>query len=402
VNNDGLHGMRTRKGNKFLTNGPHSVELLFFERGGGAGMIFRYAGGDTADRMRVVPERVLLPSKHKAKATAAVKLTSKGLKEEVFYFRQGGRLPNLKGRKPSMTRTSSVVNYKNTGQKWPGFKNRDQFAVRWSGYLAIQTTGVYQFTLQSDDGSRLYLDNSRSATVNNDGLHGWRTRRGQKALRNHLHKIVVEFFEKGGHAGIRLSYKGPDTQNRVKVVPKEVFWKKANLAAQLSCRRYGLKEDFFFFRQGRRLPNLKGRRPAKTRIALQVNYASTGRGWPGVARARDNFAVRWTGLLMTSTPGLYQFYLKSDDGSKLYIDKKVVVNNDGLHGMRTRSGTKKMSSGPHKINLQFFEKGGGAGMRFMFKGPDVGNFPVVISRQFLRAPAKPRRRRKEQHRRRRR
>lgn len=48
----------------------------------------------------------------------------------------------------------------------------------------------------------------------------------------------------------------------------------------------------------------------------------------------------------------------------LHIDGSLVVNNDGLHGMRTKSGSKKLVGGQvHKTDVTFFERGGGAGLK---------------------------------------
>ena len=42
VNNDGLHGMRNREGQRRYRRGAHSLRLEMFEHGGGAGMLFKY------------------------------------------------------------------------------------------------------------------------------------------------------------------------------------------------------------------------------------------------------------------------------------------------------------------------------------------------------------------------
>merc|ERR1719424_2764690 len=69
-----------RQSVKFMANGPHTMEVTFFERGGGAGIYLKYSGADTADNMRIVPEKVLLPSAPAPKlAAAAAKETSNGL-----------------------------------------------------------------------------------------------------------------------------------------------------------------------------------------------------------------------------------------------------------------------------------------------------------------------------------
>ena len=70
--------------------------------------------------------------------------------------------------------------------------------------------------------------------------------------------------------------------------------------------------------------------------------------------------MRWRGEINIAKPGLYYFMTESDDGSRLYIDKTMVVDNDGLHGMTKKTGQLKLKIGWHKITVTFFENSGGA------------------------------------------
>ena len=51
----------------------------------------------------------------------------------------------------------------------------------------------------------------------------------------------------------------------------------------------------------------------------------------------EHFAIRFRGELAVDTPGTYTFWLLSDDGSKLYINDDLVINNDGIHGITSTS-----------------------------------------------------------------
>lgn len=87
-------------------------------------------------------------------------------------------------------------------------------------------------------------------------------------------------------------------------------------------------------------------------------------GGPG-----DHFAVRYEGDFETSTTGDYTFNLKSDDGSRLFIDGKQIIDNDGLHGVVEKSATVSLDAGSHKIELIYFERGGGAVVDLDWSGP---------------------------------
>merc|ERR1719506_1993201 len=280
INNDGLHGWRNREATRRLGAGWHLMKLEMFERGGAAGMLFRYRGLDTGNRWAVVRaggRRVGYQATYRA-----------GLfRENAFYFGQGGRYQNLKGRRPNMARWKHFVNYRNTGGRWPGFGRSNHFAVRWTGRLRIYRTGHYRFSIISDDGSKLWIDHRY--TINNDGLHGWRNREANKHLRAGWQLVRLEMFERGGHAGMLFRYRGPDTANRWAPV-------RASGRHQVATRptyRNGLfRENAYYFGQGGRCQNLNSRRANMARWRHFVNYRNTGGKWPGFHRS-DHFAVRW-------------------------------------------------------------------------------------------------------------
>merc|ERR1712232_1379385 len=144
----------------------------------------------------------------------------------------------------------------------------------------------------------------------------------------------------------------------------------------------GLLAEVFYFDQGRSLPDLSDREPAMVRVDQHVNYESTHGNWPGFTQS-DNFAVRWTGQLAIASPGEYEFFTSSDDGSRATIDGTEVVDNDGLHEMVTKFGKMTLSAGRHEVLLEFFEKGGGAGMVFQYQGPDTEGLTVAVPTHVL-------------------
>lgn len=67
--------------------------------------------------------------------------------------------------------------------------------------------------------------------------------------------------------------------------------------------------------------------------------------------------------------GTYDFYTNSDDGSRLYVDGKLVVDNDGDHGVMERRGEIELSPGRHLIRVVYFNGGGGHHLDVKFQGP---------------------------------
>jgi alpha-L-fucosidase len=88
----------------------------------------------------------------------------------------------------------------------------------------------------------------------------------------------------------------------------------------------------------------------------------------------DKCGMVWQGYINIEQTGGYQFSTTSDDGSALYIDGQMVVNNDGNHGMTEKTGMAMLQRGWHSIRIAFFNQGGDTGLKVQY-GP-VGS-PLV-------------------------
>ena len=83
----------------------------------------------------------------------------------------------------------------------------------------------------------------------------------------------------------------------------------------------------------------------------------------------DHFAFRYTGKLRIDKPGKYNFYLNSDDGSRLFLDGSLVVDNDGRHIPEMVAGTIRSTAGNHDLEVQYFEHDGGNTIEVWWAGP---------------------------------
>ncbi|MCO5297027.1 MAG: alpha-L-fucosidase [Fimbriimonadaceae bacterium] len=101
-------------------------------------------------------------------------------------------------------------------------------------------------------------------------------------------------------------------------------------------------------------------------------------------RTRDeHFALRFTGYLIVPKEGVYTFRLTSDDGSRLWIANRLVVDNDGLHGMEAKQGVIALGEGPHPFELAYFNATGGMGLEAAWRGPGFEERAFVAS-DFMR------------------
>ncbi len=78
-----------------------------------------------------------------------------------------------------------------------------------------------------------------------------------------------------------------------------------------------------------------------------------------LAGRSDGFVAQLSGFLHAPTTGTYHLYLSSDDGSRLFIDDRQVVENDGIHPNTERHGEITLEAGVHPIRIEYFEASGG-------------------------------------------
>lgn len=97
-------------------------------------------------------------------------------------------------------------------------------------------------------------------------------------------------------------------------------------------------------------------------------------------RSADKFALRFAGSIAVPKAGRYTFYIASDDGSRLYLDGKLLINNDGLHGMSEKKGTISLPAGPHDLMVTYFDNGGGDGLKVAWSGPGMKKQAIAADR----------------------
>jgi hypothetical protein len=120
----------------------------------------------------------------------------------------------------------------------------------------------------------------------------------------------------------------------------------------------GLQGQVYLIQEGSRsLPNFKKLKPAGSVYTSSLNISPRRftEGFPGITDRFEWFAIDYTGRFWIENPGRYYFALLSDDGSKLYIDNKTVIDNDGLHEPMVRYGNIKLRRGLHAIRISYFQ-----------------------------------------------
>ncbi|GEM_PF-2621094 len=101
-------------------------------------------------------------------------------------------------------------------------------------------------------------------------------------------------------------------------------------------------------------------------------------------KKQENFGLLFEGFINVPADGIYTFYTNSDDGSRLLIGNKIIVDNDGGHAMQERSGTVGLLAGKHQIRIEFCQGVGGKGLEVSWSGPGVNK--QIIPAEVLSCP----------------
>jgi hypothetical protein len=107
--------------------------------------------------------------------------------------------------------------------------------------------------------------------------------------------------------------------------------------------------------------------PAHVEQLDKLDYSGSGAYYTG--GPADDFAMRATGDFNVTRDGSHTFYFTSDDGAELYIDGKLVIDNDGMQAATQKTVTLDLDAGLHKIEVRYFEGGGLGRLDLDWSGP---------------------------------
>ncbi|MCA9185509.1 MAG: c-type cytochrome [Planctomycetales bacterium] len=86
---------------------------------------------------------------------------------------------------------------------------------------------------------------------------------------------------------------------------------------------------------------------------------------------KNQFGMQFETQIQLASDGDYEFFLASDDGSRLTIDGKVIVDNDGVHPTREVTQQVRLVQGRHDVVVEYFEQGGEEILRVEIAGPNL-------------------------------
>lgn len=93
----------------------------------------------------------------------------------------------------------------------------------------------------------------------------------------------------------------------------------------------------------------------------------------------DQFGLIFKGYVKVKVAGVYTFYTSTNDGSRLYVNDQLVVDNDEHHGARERQGQIALGPGYQTIKLEYMQVGGGKHLEVFMKGPNMKKHELLPS-----------------------
>lgn len=92
---------------------------------------------------------------------------------------------------------------------------------------------------------------------------------------------------------------------------------------------------------------------------------------------REDVYIEFKGFVEVEETSNYVFRLVSDDGSKLYINDKLVIDNSGFHDPEAKDGEVYLQKGPNKLKIEYNQGKGNAVLSFQWAKYGDNKFSVV-------------------------
>jgi hypothetical protein len=213
--------------------------------------------------------------------------------------------------------------------------NNDNFSARWQKNQYF-VAGKYKFSTTTDDGVRLYIDGVLK--IDKWINQGPTTYATEVDLSNGEHEIKMEYYEGGGSAVAKLDW------IQLSVAPPPPPPPPPPVAGNF----YG---EYF------NNTNLQGT-PTLTRNDPTVDF-SWADDSPHATINTDNFSARWN-KVANFTEGMYTFEVTADDGIRLYVDNKIVLDKWKDQPPTSYKVDLALNAGNHALKLEYYERGGGA------------------------------------------
>jgi hypothetical protein len=123
--------------------------------------------------------------------------------------------------------------------------------------------------------------------------------------------------------------------------------------------------------------------PNVHRVDSSVNF-NWRHGSPDSKIVADTFSARWTGFVQASKTEAFTFHTSTDDGVRLFVDGKRVINKWDPQNKTEHRGVVNLTAGKkHAITLEYFERRGAAVAELWWSSPSTPKQIVPNSALFI-------------------
>ena len=109
---------------------------------------------------------------------------------------------------------------------------------------------------------------------------------------------------------------------------------------------------------------------------------------PENLRGKEHFGLRFRGFIRIPRQGVYTFYSGSDDGSRLLIGDRLLVDNNGLHAYAEASGAIKLEAGFYPLTASYFEATGEESFSVSWEGPSIKKQKLPADALYTKKPVR--------------
>jgi hypothetical protein len=138
----------------------------------------------------------------------------------------------------------------------------------------------------------------------------------------------------------------------------------------------------------RQLPDFDALQPLGA-ICMNGLAVTERRGYPGFPGLRNRFewfGVDFDGAFEVTEAGLYHFRLTSDDGSRLYLDGALAIDNDGFHVTRSAESAVYLQPGVHTVTVPYWQGPGPMALMLEVAPPGSGYEIFRVDRPLAGTP----------------
>ncbi len=93
---------------------------------------------------------------------------------------------------------------------------------------------------------------------------------------------------------------------------------------------------------------------------------------------KNQYGVVFTGQIQAPKDDEYTFAIAGDDGVRLLIDGKKIVEDDGVHPAKVKEAKAKLKAGPHNVRVEYFQQGEDAQIFAAWQGADFAMTPLSL------------------------